>query len=207
MTNNLIDISKIESGRVEFNPTEWDVKTVVSETIKELDGYSADSTVELNIDVPDDLKVWADREKITQVLQNLLSNALKFTEVGEIAIRANKMSGAVQIDVEDTGIGIPPERLETIFDKFVPLDKSDGGRVNGSGLGLAICDSIIRKHHGTIAVKSQIGTGSCFSVMLPERVDLSLESQSVHGDTRELHTSGDEMYQILEIDHEVGNTN
>lgn len=205
MTNNLIDISKIESGCVKINPTEWDVKTVVSETIRELDGYSTDSTVELHVEVPDELMVWADRDRIGQVIQNLLSNALKYTEVGEITVRANKMDGAVQIEVEDTGSGIPPEKLDTIFDKFVLLDKPDGGRAKGSGLGLAVCDSIINKHHGTIAVKSQLGTGSCFSVVLPDRDVVSTELQSEQSGSTELHSGGDEVYQMLDQDRGEGN--
>lgn len=206
MTNNLIDISKIESGRIEFNPTECDVKSVVSDSIKELEGYSSDSIVELNVEVPDQLKVWADRDRIGQVLQNLLSNALKFTEVGEVAVRASKMNGAVQIEVEDTGMGIPPEKLDTIFDKFAPLDKPNSRGIKGSGLGLAVCNSIVKKHHGTIAVKSQLGAGSCFSVMLPDHVIDSLEPQPEHNGTSELHSAGDGVYQMLDHDRREGNS-
>ncbi len=206
MTNNLLDISKIESGRIKFNPIECHLKTIVSESIEELADYSEDSTVKLNIEVSDELMVWADRDWMVQVLQNLLSNALKFTEVGEVTVRASKLNEAVQIEIKDTGIGIPPEKLDTIFDKFTQIDKPDVGDVDGSGLGLAVCDSIIKKHNGTITVKSELGVGSCFSVILPDRDADSLQLQLESSGISESTLVDDGAYQMLNRDGSEGDS-
>ena len=118
--------------------------------------------------VPPDATARGDREKIQQVLLNLLSNAMKFTEPGgEVHVDTTVAGGAVRIDVRDTGSGITPEQLEAIFEPFVQVDASLTRRAGGTGLGLAIARQLTKAMGGTVTVRSAVGSGSTFSLTLP----------------------------------------
>jgi|GEM_PF-3470957 len=167
LINDLLDLSKIESGRIKINPQECQLRAIAQEVVEDLTNYALDRDVKLRVEVPDNLTIWADRDRCIQVLQNLLSNALKFTDSGEVAIRGLKSEGSTRIEVEDTGIGIPDDQKERIFGKFNQVDSSLTRKVGGTGLGLAICRAIVEEHGGSISVESQLGKGSCFRIILP----------------------------------------
>ena len=113
--------------------------------------------------------MWADREKLEQILINLLTNALKFTERGTVTLSAEVREDDVRIHVRDSGLGIPADKLEAIFQPFVQLESGLTRRAQGSGLGLAICRDIARAMNGDVSVESVVGDGSTFTLRLPRR--------------------------------------
>ena len=124
--------------------------------------------VGLVCDVADDLgRLHTDEAKVRQIVTNLLSNALKFTEAGEVRISALTEDGNCVISVRDTGIGIPPEALDTVFDEFRQVDGTHARKYQGTGLGLSITKKLAELLGGTIAVESEMDKGSVFAVTLP----------------------------------------
>ncbi|KAB3548137.1 MAG: hypothetical protein C5617_000005 [ANME-2 cluster archaeon] len=112
------------------------------------------------------LEITGDRDRLVQVFVNLIGNALKFTEKGEIRIQVRMVAGRPEIRISDTGIGIPPDELGRIFDKFHQVDSGLTREVGGTGLGLAICRGIIKGHGGSIRAESEVGRGSTFVIVL-----------------------------------------
>ena len=124
--------------------------------------------VRLIKDVPQDLpEVLSDQDKLKQIIINLLSNALKFTEEGEVRLSAAVQDASLRITVSDTGIGIRSDALEYIFEEFRQVDGSSTRKYGGTGLGLTIASQLVKAHKGRIWVESEVGTGSTFSVSLP----------------------------------------
>ena len=171
LINGLLDLAKIEAGKMELNVEEVDVPLVIDDVI-ELMRASADAkALTLRADVASTLPTaWADRARIRQVLVNLVANAVKFTEHGGVTIRATVVDGWITLAVVDTGVGIPPEAQTYIFDEFRQVDASTTRRYGGTGLGLAISKRLIALHGGRIWVDSTIGVGSSFLFTLPVRV-------------------------------------
>ncbi len=112
------------------------------------------------------LAITGDRDRLVQVFVNLIGNALKFTEKGEIRIQVQMVAGHPEIRVSDTGIGIPPDELDRIFDKFHQVDSGLTREAGGTGLGLAICRGIVEGHGGNIRAESEVGRGSTFVIVL-----------------------------------------
>jgi signal transduction histidine kinase/HAMP domain-containing protein len=171
LINGLLDLAKIEAGKMELNVEEVDIPLVLDDVV-ELMRASADAkSLSLRVDVAGTLPTaWADRARIRQVLVNLLANAVKFTEHGGVTLRASVVDGWITIAVVDTGVGIPPEAQTYIFDEFRQVDASTTRRYGGTGLGLAISKRLIALHGGRIWVDSSIGAGSSFLFTLPVRV-------------------------------------
>jgi len=171
LINGLLDLAKIEAGKMELNVEEVDVPLVIDDVI-ELMRASADAkALTLRADIASTLPTaWADRARIRQVLVNLVANAVKFTEHGGVTIRATVVDGWITLAVVDTGVGIPPEAQTYIFDEFRQVDASTTRRYGGTGLGLAISKRLIALHGGRIWVDSTIGVGSSFLFTLPVRV-------------------------------------
>jgi PAS domain S-box-containing protein len=179
LINDLLDISRIESGRLELHRKHHvDMKLLVDDVIKLLGASAQTKGILLTTVIDRDVQtqVYADPDKITQVLTNLVSNAIKFTPSGgRIIIQVKKNNNLLQVDVIDTGKGIPPSELNRIFDKFYQIRQAtDAQGVKGTGLGLPISNGIIQKHGGKMWVESQLGKGSKFSFTLPynEKEDL-----------------------------------
>lgn len=168
LINDILDLSKIESGHVEIVREDLDVAALIDEciaTVREvLRGKSVD--VLANID-PDARTLATDALKLRQILLNLLSNAAKFTDTGEIAIEVKREGDAVIITVEDTGVGIPADQLPFIFEKFRQVDGSSTRKVGGTGLGLAIVRELCRVLGGSVDARSVLGRGSTMTVRLP----------------------------------------
>ena len=168
LINSILDMSKIEAGKMDLSFEEVDLHAIFQTAISTARGLLKDRPIQLITDIPEILPtVWADSQRIRQVLINLVSNAAKFTEEGHIAIRAEAGAEFVTISVSDTGIGIEPEAVNRLFIPFQQVDASTSRRAGGTGLGLAISRSFVEMHGGEIWVESEPGKGSTFFFTLP----------------------------------------
>jgi signal transduction histidine kinase len=168
LINDVLDISKIEADRLELRPEAFDFTALIAESLASVRSLAEakSHTLETASDVP--TAVEADRLRIKQVLVNLLSNAIKFTpEGGRIRLEARVQDSFVVVSVRDTGIGIPMEEHESIFEKFHQVGATTKGVREGTGLGLAITKRLVEQHGGGIWVQSQPQQGSTFSFTLP----------------------------------------
>jgi signal transduction histidine kinase len=167
---DLLDLSRIEAGRVELHPAPVPLAELFRELAEGLRPMAAAKALRLEITPgPTPLRALADRDKLHQVLTNLVGNAVKFTpEGGRIRLGARPApAGQVEVSVEDSGEGIPPEELQTIFEKFHQVRRRGQAKTQGTGLGLTIARSLIELHGGRIWVESQVGRGSTFRFTLP----------------------------------------
>ena len=167
--NDLLDFSKIDAGKLELLPVPFDVHSLMSDVVRSLALRAHEKDLELiyqvDVDVPAGMR--GDALRLRQVLVNLVSNAIKFTDRGEVALTVSRRKGQVRFVVEDTGIGIPEERQKAIFDAFTQVDGSTTRRFAGTGLGLAISARLVEAMGGELSVKSTVGKGSTFTVSLP----------------------------------------
>lgn len=168
LVNNLLKISRIESDKSLFNFEYFSIKDIVMESIKTFHDQVQNKKINLDYEIEEDLpEVYVDSEKITWVINNLISNAIKFTQDnGNISVYAYNKNEKIYISVKDTGIGIPPEYQEKIFDKFVQI-KNDAFNDSGTGLGLSIAKEVIEAHDGEIWCESKPDMGSTFIFTLP----------------------------------------
>jgi two-component system sensor histidine kinase ChiS len=169
LVNDLLDLSKMESGMMRLQREPLDPRTLVEAVIYQLESLAEAGTVKLVNRVGYDLpEVDCDGQRIEQVLTNLISNALKFTPpTGTVTITATTQEQFVVFTVADTGCGIPSEAQAHIFDKFIQLHPNRDDRTKGTGLGLAIVRHLVELHGGTVSVESEVGQGSRFSFSLP----------------------------------------
>jgi two-component system, sensor histidine kinase and response regulator len=171
--NDLLDFSKIEAGRVELEQCELNLCDLVTETLRGFAPTAHRKGLELAYDIRPDVpeNVLGDPHRIRQVLLNVISNAVKFTERGEIVVVVERDlergPEGLQLVVRDTGIGIPPDKRESIFEAFSQADSSHSRRYGGTGLGLTISHKLVALMGGTLWVKSQVGQGSEFHIALP----------------------------------------
>jgi signal transduction histidine kinase len=168
--NEILDISRIEAGRMPLQLSQFRVPDLVSEVKSELEPIILRSKLSVTLDLEKDLKpVLSDRQKVKQILLNLLSNALKFTHQGGVAIaaRVNRKERTLSLAVSDTGIGIAPADQERIFEDFRQLDNSPTRAYGGTGLGLSICRRLAQMLDGQLTVRSEVGRGSTFMLTLP----------------------------------------
>ncbi len=172
LVENILDLSRIESGKLELDMQPFDVVQAVDEVRALLDPLAESKEIRVVVRIDPDLQqIVADRLRFKQILYNLMSNAVKFTpNGGRVDVTVERLPNEwVQIVVRDTGIGIPQEHLETIFERFRQLDSSFSREWEGTGLGLALTREFVRLHGGKIEVQSQVGKGSTFTVLLPQR--------------------------------------
>jgi signal transduction histidine kinase len=168
LINDVLDISKIEADQIEIDSALFDLSASIQKVVHTVCPLAAKKQLPLNVQIaPEVGAIRSDQRRVEQVLMNLLNNAIKFTEQGEIKLTAGILSGEVQIAVSDTGLGIRPEDLEKLFQPFRQLDTGLMRRHEGTGLGLAICQRLLDRLGGTIAVESEYGSGSTFRVTLP----------------------------------------
>lgn len=187
LINDILDLAKIESGKVEFNFEDIEIEEI-SEDLSQLFSEVAknkDIKYAINIEKSLPKKILTDKIRVEQILKNLLSNAFKFTPkegsvtVGFIYLEA---SNQIKIDVTDTGIGIPEEKLGLIFEAFQQADGSTSREYGGTGLGLSICRELAQRMNGEITVRSEVGKGSTFSLTIP----IENKSEIEHTDTEKL---------------------
>jgi signal transduction histidine kinase len=168
LINDVLDFSKIEAGQLTLTINPYSIKDVIQAVVAGTQSLAAEKKLPLKVTVPADLPaVSGDERRMTQVLLNLVGNAIKFTDAGEIRIDAGTANGELAVSVWDTGPGIPASDLESIFEEFRQAEGSLAQRKGGTGLGLAIAKKIVEMHGGKIWVESEIGKGSIFTFSLP----------------------------------------
>jgi signal transduction histidine kinase len=166
--DSLLEFSKIEAGKIEMHVEPVGVNEVIQGAISTIEPTLNGANVRVIREIGSDLPVLStDREKLRQIVLNLLDNAVKFTDRGEIKIVASQQNGSLQLVVSDTGIGIPKEELNKIFEEFQRGDSSGTKNYRGTGLGLAIVKQFVNLLGGEVAVESEVGKGSVFTVTLP----------------------------------------
>lgn len=172
--NDILDLASIESGKIQYERIDFDLRHLLQTLVDTFHVQTMEKGIELRMHLaPEaDKHFVGDPVRVNQILTNLVSNAVKFTHKGFIAVRCylEKKSGQmhhVRFEVEDTGIGIPPEKLSSIFESFTQADASITRKYGGTGLGLTIARQLVSLQHGKISVKSESGKGSLFTVILP----------------------------------------
>jgi CheY-like chemotaxis protein/nitrogen-specific signal transduction histidine kinase/HPt (histidine-containing phosphotransfer) domain-containing protein len=176
LLNDILDISKLESGDLMLEDVPFDIRILVNEVAKLYAKNAAEKGLELSVNVRDDIPavMLGDPARLQQILRNLVTNALKFTEKGEIKINvamAEQMGkNELYFQVKDTGIGVPEDKLDIIFEKFQQADTSITRKYGGTGLGLAITKELISMMNGRLGVESTVGYGSIFYFTIPSRV-------------------------------------
>ena len=177
LLNDLIDISRIESGEMRMSFRIFDIQPFLKDLVAEMSAIAEQKQIEMHLvaNVPSnhEVEVFGDKERLKQVMVNLIDNAIKYTETGG-TVRVELYDKTpndkeVRVVIRDNGIGIPPEHISRLFERFYRVNK-DRSRLSpgGTGLGLAICKHIVEAHRGTITVASEPGKGSAFTVMLPK---------------------------------------
>ena len=168
LVEDILFVARIEHAGLELNPQEIDLGALVTEAAATAQPTAAAKGVELTLTAAAPLPVYADRLRISQLLDNLVSNAVKFTPAGgRVTIAARELGHAVEVNVSDTGIGIPAEELPHLFTRFYRASTAQTSHTPGTGLGLRISQSIAQAHQSEITVESTVGEGTTFSFQLP----------------------------------------
>ncbi len=168
LINGILDLSKIEAGKMAILKDQFRLKDVVSEVIHSFSPMISQKGLQLVTEIPDDIpEIHSDRKKVFQIMLNLVGNAVKFTETGEIRIRCRFDENRLEVSVSDTGIGIKEEDMELLFEAFRQIDGTAQRKYQGSGLGLYLCKRLVTLLGGTIRAESEYGKGSRFTFTLP----------------------------------------
>jgi signal transduction histidine kinase len=172
LINDVLDLSKIEAGQLALSLADYSLKSVIQSVFSAVDPLAREKQVALKIDVAPELpQARGDERRVTQVLLNLVGNAIKFTDIGEVSIKGSSANGSFTVAVHDTGPGISEADQAKLFQEFQQADNSITRKKGGTGLGLAISKRIIEMHGGKIWVESVVGQGSTFSFTLPVSVE------------------------------------
>ncbi len=175
LINDILDLSKIEAGRLELKQEEFDLMSLIAATIAELRPLAEQKHLLLHLLRVglDSLMIINDSTRVRQILVNLLSNAIKFTSAGSVEVKVSEIAPAqVLISVKDTGVGIAQSELEHIFEEFRQVDQTTTRQQGGTGLGLAITSSLVSMMKGSITVETKLGIGSTFHVLLPRYIEV-----------------------------------
>ncbi len=162
-------LSKLEDTSAELNIEKVDLSELLDNIVQLFRKRAEDKGIDLKIE-KEDIKIMADSFKLEQLLINLVDNAVKYTEKGYIKIAIEKVDDRVRIIIEDTGIGIPEKDINRIYERFYVVDKSRTKELGGTGLGLSIVKHIVQLHRGDIKIESTLGTGTSFTVILPNKL-------------------------------------
>ena len=166
---DLLDIEKLEQGGDKLNREAIDLTRIADHAMQTFKALARQKDITLTGDIDRDVTFFGDASRLSRVLDNLLSNAMKFTPGGgEVSLTLRKLSDGLRIEVRDTGIGIAPDQLEKVFERFHQVDGTDQRKLGGAGLGLAIARTIVKLHGGAIRVESTLGEGTTFLVDLPK---------------------------------------
>ncbi len=172
LINDVLDLSKIEAGQLSLSLADYSVKDMVHNVFSSVESLAKNKKLALTIELPKTLPIaHGDERRLTQVLLNLVGNAIKFTDKGEVAIKAASVNGSVTLSVHDTGPGIAEADQRKIFEEFQQADSSTTKEKGGTGLGLAISKRIVEMHGGRLWVESCLGHGSTFSFIVPIHVE------------------------------------
>ncbi|HUJ26745.1 MAG TPA: ATP-binding protein [Myxococcales bacterium] len=168
--NDILDISRIEAGKMPLHIEEFELQGLLSELLAEVEPLIQKAKLQTLTEIGDDLPpMVSDRQKVKQVVLNLLTNAIKFTPQGQVKVVADVDANLFRIRVQDTGIGIAPQDREKVFEDFRQADNSVTREYGGAGLGLAICKRLVNMLGGTIELQSELGRGSTFTVAVPRK--------------------------------------
>jgi signal transduction histidine kinase len=168
LINDVLDLSKIEAGQLVLAVTEYSMSDLVQNVFTAVEPLAAEKRLSLKVEFPPNLPVGrGDERRLTQVLLNLVGNAIKFTDAGEVAIRASALNGSFEVAVADTGPGISAADQRKIFEEFQQADNSSTRAKGGTGLGLSISKRIIEMHGGRLWVESELNRGSTFAFEVP----------------------------------------
>lgn len=171
LINNVLDFQKIESGKMIFELRKNDINETVLEVNKAMGYLTKDKKLDLVMDMDDSVpKIKFDKDRIIQVLTNLVSNAVKYTEKGSITVSTKENDDVIQVTVRDTGMGIKAKDMDKVFGAFEQLDSTRDKKKGGSGLGLAISKQIVLAHEGKIWAESEEGKGSAFHFTIPKKI-------------------------------------
>jgi signal transduction histidine kinase len=171
LINDVLDISKIEAGQLTLALDDYSVEAIVQSVVASTGSLAQAKGIEVKTSVPNDLPMGrGDERRLTQVLLNLVSNAIKFTDTGEVEVRVQAVNGEFNIMVCDTGPGIALKDQATIFEQFQQIDNTSTRKKGGTGLGLSISRQLVGMHGGRIDLDSTLGVGSTFNIVVPVRV-------------------------------------
>jgi histidine kinase len=170
MVSDILDLVRIEAGRFEMRREPFDVVVVLRGTADRLRQLAQEKAISVILEVPEDLpQVRADALRMEQVFTNLLGNALKFTpRGGQVTLTVQEFPSEILVAIRDSGMGIPEEYLDRVFERFYRVPLPGGEKVEGTGLGLSICKAIVEEHGGRIWVQSAVGRGSTFAFTIPK---------------------------------------
>ena len=178
LINDVLDLSKIEAGQLTLSLNEYSMKEVVQTVVTAVESLAAEKNLELKVKVSPEVDYGkGDEQRISQVLMNLVGNAIKFTEEGEVEVEATASKDTFVVSVSDTGPGLSESDQQRIFEEFHQVDASSTRKKGGTGLGLSIAKRIVEMHGGRIWVESTLGKGSTFSFTLPVRVERQREQR------------------------------
>ncbi len=205
LINNILDLSKIEAGKMELNFADTEIEPIIKTVMSTAIALVKEKEIALHQEVPENLPtIWADATRIRQVILNLVSNACKFTDEGSVTTKVWADKDKVVFSVTDTGIGIPDNKIDNIFEEFTQVDASTTRKVGGTGLGLPISRHFVEMHGGKIWVESELGKGSTFSFYIPIKPAKEPESTKVD-DGAQAHTpNGDHKKVVVAIDDDPG---
>lgn len=182
LIGDILDMSRIEAGKMELRYEEIDMRMVANELLATAKTLTLDKEIALKLEMSDDVDVvHADRTRLMQILFNLVSNAIKFTERGSVTLKLTMDNGNMVVDVADTGIGIRQEDIPIVFEQFRQVDGSMTRKAGGSGLGLPISKKLVELHGGDMWVVSEPGKGSTFSFTIPKRPGRKPDTGPLHG--------------------------
>ena len=185
LINDILDLSKIDAGRMELELSRFDLVAAIENTVTLVRERATRNHIDLEVECDADLGEWtADERKFKQIMLNLLSNAVKFTPAGgQIRVRALRRDGNAEFSVSDTGVGIKPEEQDLVFEEFRQAGRDYLKKSEGTGLGLALTRRFVELHRGRIVLQSEPGKGSTFTFTLPDKIEDSLAPQSPFGET------------------------
>lgn len=168
LASSFLDLARLESGRVQFRKARFSVADLIYECSDVMVSKAQETNVQIRVDIPNEMPLMeADRDKIKQILLNLISNAIKYNRInGSVIITGTFDANDISISIQDTGMGIPEDSIPHLFEKFYRVREHEG-KATGTGLGLSICKQIVQGHNGRIEVKSKMGVGTSFTIHLP----------------------------------------
>ncbi|MCD4723868.1 MAG: response regulator [Bacteroidales bacterium] len=207
LINQLLDLSKLESGKLKLQAKEVNITDLVRKYVQSFEFLAKQKNIELNFKSDKEhIPLYVDQDKIEKILNNLLSNAFKFTPVGgsiKVSLGRQSTIDNVIITISDTGPGIPADKLSHIFDRFYQVDDSASRTHEGTGIGLALTMELVDLHHGTISVESEEGNGTTFAIMLPSGKEHLKEEEILGRDksAADIDQAYEELIAGEEIDH------
>jgi signal transduction histidine kinase len=203
--NDLLDISKIEAGKIELNKEPLNLARVAEHVVQGFQLKAQEKGIEIKaVFSSPEIEVLADGDKMVQVFTNLIANALKFTEQGSVTVSVREMPDHIECRVQDTGPGIPPEDLIRVFEKFEQVKSHQKKGVKGTGLGLPIVNGLVAMHHGKIWVESEVGKGSAFVFTLPKSSIKDFFTDVLSGEIKNATRRSEKMAVAVLISAEYG---